>query len=142
MQFQKSKAHRAVNFITERLSGSTRKTLYRHLQVDDFPSYYYRSLFITGAEHWLPKVFNSNVEDAFFFKDVLSRSADIKLDEDGVMDIVRKMEFDIHLQRILLKVDRASMYHSLEVRVPLLSNEMIDLQYGPEFSRLYKQWTG
>jgi asparagine synthase (glutamine-hydrolysing) len=42
------------------------------------------------------------------------------------MNIVRKMEVDIHLQRILLKVDRASMFHSLEVRVPFLSNAMLD----------------
>lgn len=33
---------------------------------------------------------------------------------------LRKNELRVHLQRILLKVDRASMYHGLEVRVPLL----------------------
>jgi asparagine synthase (glutamine-hydrolysing) len=32
-----------------------------------------------------------------------------------------------HLTRVLLKVDRASMYHSLEVRVPLLDREVIDV---------------
>jgi asparagine synthase (glutamine-hydrolysing) len=47
------------------------------------------------------------------------------LDENGIMNVVRKLEFDLHLQRILIKVDRSSMYHSLEVRVPILSNEMI-----------------
>lgn len=33
---------------------------------------------------------------------------------------LRANELRVHLQRILLKVDRASMYHGLEVRVPLL----------------------
>ena len=45
---------------------------------------------------------------------------------------MRKIEFDVHLQRILLKVDRASMYFSQEVRVPLLSNNVINksLEYS------------
>ena len=50
----------------------------------------------------------------------------LQTDAQSLMNVVRKLEFDIHLQRILLKVDRASMYHSLEVRVPLLSNAVID----------------
>jgi len=35
-------------------------------------------------------------------------------------------EFEVHLGRILLKMDRASMFHSLEVRTPLLDKEIID----------------
>jgi asparagine synthase (glutamine-hydrolysing) len=33
---------------------------------------------------------------------------------------------NINLQRILLKVDRSGMYNSIEVRVPYLSNKVID----------------
>jgi asparagine synthase (glutamine-hydrolysing) len=40
---------------------------------------------------------------------------------------VRWNEFRLHLARVLLKVDRASMHHSLEVRVPLLDREVIDV---------------
>ena len=70
-------------------------------------------------------VFN-NIEEAFFLKELYHEDGALKVDEQQVMNILRKLEFDLHLQRILIKVDRASMYHSLEVRVPILSNEMID----------------
>jgi asparagine synthase (glutamine-hydrolysing) len=39
---------------------------------------------------------------------------------------LRWNEFVGHLTMVLLKVDRASMHHSLEVRVPLLDREVID----------------
>jgi len=46
---------------------------------------------------------------------------------DEVAQWMRWNEFVGHLERVLLKVDRASMYHSLEVRVPLLDREVIDV---------------
>ena len=39
---------------------------------------------------------------------------------------LRKNEFYGHLQRVLLKVDRASMAHGIEVRVPFLDKRIID----------------
>ena len=39
----------------------------------------------------------------------------------------RLSEFECHLPYVLMKVDRASMYHSLEVRVPFLDREVIEV---------------
>jgi asparagine synthase (glutamine-hydrolysing) len=125
MMFRKNKLERVLAFGKEKLSGGKRVVRKRHLQVDDFPSYYYRSLFITGAEQWLPSLFEHKIDPAFFLQKTYEESS-TTFDEKQVMNVLRKMEIDLHLQRILLKVDRASMYHSLEVRVPLLSNAVID----------------
>jgi asparagine synthase (glutamine-hydrolysing) len=47
-------------------------------------------------------------------------------DLDETADWIRWTEFTNHLTMVLLKVDRASMYHSLEVRGPLLDRDVID----------------
>ena len=46
---------------------------------------------------------------------------------------MRWNEFQFHLARVLAKVDRASMYHSLEVRVPLLDREVIDVAWRTDW---------
>ncbi|MGI9301317.1 MAG: asparagine synthase (glutamine-hydrolyzing) [Gammaproteobacteria bacterium] len=46
---------------------------------------------------------------------------------DRTAQWLRWNEFVCHLPMVLQKVDRASMYHSLEVRVPLLDREVIDV---------------
>lgn len=126
MLFKHNRLIRLLTFGKEKITTAKRIARRRHLQVGNFPAYYYRSLFITGAEYWLPRLFEEKVEEAFFLKELYSEGGALDVNELQLMNILRKLEVDLHLQRILLKVDRSSMYHSLEVRVPILSNSMID----------------
>lgn len=45
---------------------------------------------------------------------------------DSLAQWLRSVEVRGHLEKVLMKVDRASMFHSLEVRVPLLDLELVD----------------
>jgi asparagine synthase (glutamine-hydrolysing) len=49
------------------------------------------------------------------------------LEPDQTAQWLRWNEFAGYLTMILMKVDRASMYHSLEVRVPLLDKEVVEV---------------
>jgi len=48
-------------------------------------------------------------------------------DPDAVAYWTRQNEFRLHLARTLQKVDSSSMFHSLEVRVPLLDAEVMEI---------------
>jgi asparagine synthase (glutamine-hydrolysing) len=84
--------------------------------------HWYRAKHSRLSEHWLERLFPDlppwGEETRLFDYD--------GADPDETADWMRWNEYVGHLTMVLLKVDRASMYHSLEVRVPLLDREVID----------------
>jgi asparagine synthase (glutamine-hydrolysing) len=58
-----------------------------------------------------------------------SECISIKTDKE-LFNYLRWNEFNAHMQRVLIKVDRMSMANSLEVRVPFLDKQMIDFAWS------------
>jgi len=84
---------------------------------------WYRAKHTRMPETWLRQLFPTLPAwpQAFDLYDYRGAQA------DATAQWLRWNEFTGHLTMVLLKVDRASMYNSLEVRVPLLDREVIDV---------------
>lgn len=92
---------------------------------NNFKEYYLSRQSIPGAERWARQLLmDYNEHPVPYFAKTLTGNVTTKR---SAMRFARALEFHIHLQRVLLKVDRAGMYHSLEVRTPILSRPMIEL---------------
>lgn len=122
--YQNNPFQKKVQLLTSKINNRHSVELKRHWKTAHFLDYYYSMMGITGALAWLPKIMNVKPEKSFFLQKHFKNTFQLSVDDQ--MNEVRKLEMDLHLQRILLKVDRAGMFHSLEIRVPFLSNAMLD----------------
>lgn len=117
---------RFIMIVMSRVKG--KKIPFRLLMFSGFVDYYLSAQGQTGNRDWLKKLLiNSGKFKSTFY--VTKYNKPNSLEE--ALETAREIECDIHLQRVLLKVDRASMFHSLEVRTPMLSVEFLNkaLQY-------------
>ncbi|MBX2932309.1 MAG: asparagine synthase (glutamine-hydrolyzing) [Chitinophagaceae bacterium] len=139
---QKNKLFLSAKYLTEKLLNRERTIAQRHLQSNGLIDYYYKRLFIAGASVYAKDILKDfTIPKPYFVKEMLQNTFDFNNNVEA-MNIIRKLEVDLHLQRILIKVDRASMFHSLEVRVPLLDNDMIDFSTAMTFKECLINNTG
>lgn len=90
------------------------------IRFKNFDEYYLNKQGLPGNIIWVKELFNKSLINEHPMMYHLTDNSDF-------MGRARQIEFNIHLQRVLIKVDRASMFHSIEVRTPFLSNKFINL---------------
>ena len=128
--FNSSKLSRFARIWKGRLNGI--KIPVQLLHFENFQQYYLSKQGIPGAEYWTGLLLGKAIHpEPPFFAKLIAREVSV---EKPAMLYARAMEYHIHMQRVLLKVDRASMYHSLEVRTPVLSRQMIRISKRYQYS--------
>ncbi len=135
------RARLMVEFIASRSVGKKNfpVSLLRYKSLTEM---FYNHLTVSGSQYWKPRILRESIASKPYFFDISLRAEDGLDNAQAFMNIMRKLEFDLHLQRVLIKVDRASMYHSLEVRVPLLSNAMLEASTHYSFTDCFSDEEG
>ena len=134
-EFRYPRPWRLIRELTRRLSGATPMGSLRLNSLGDRQ----RAALSRLPEKWLRRVFPGRSPWPSDYH-VFEYDGH---DQDDAAQWLRWNEFVGHLDGVLLKVDRASMYNALEVRVPLLDREVIDvavqLDWRDCFDPVYRQ---
>lgn len=98
---------------------------YNYKYLKDFITAKHLHIFKSDLDAFFPETsFSKDLENLYQFDNRISRPK--------LLHELRYNELNAHLQRVLIKVDRMSMAHSLEVRVPFLDKECMDLAWAIE----------
>jgi asparagine synthase (glutamine-hydrolysing) len=123
-----------AKFIEKSTSNRVSRKFIERLSNDPLEVY---SVLIGGPTHHQAKLFckkfglDENYDPFWFFRNYFNETF------DGVTSL-RYLDFHTYLPEfILTKTDRVSMAHSLEVRVPFLSRELVEFAFGLPESLLY-----
>lgn len=128
--FNSSKIKKLSDIIKGR--AVRRKIPFRLLKYKSFNDYYLSKQGIPGSEYWNDRLMPQFKDSP---KPYLAKLINREVPTlTSAMLYAREVEYHIHMQRVLLKVDRASMYHSLEVRTPILSRQMINISKRYQYS--------
>lgn len=139
-KFYRSKAINISEYLLSKINLAQKKISKQFLKAETFADFYFNSMFIYGSAIWQKKIFPVNPAEVYFNKIIKSQKVANTL--DSAMNTIWNYEMNIHLQRILLKMDRASMYHSLEARVPYLSNELLSFASNMHWKQCIQQKIG
>lgn len=128
---------RLIKILLKRIQGN--KVPLALMKFRKFGEYYLSKQGIPGSLYWTKRINKKRPTNSPYWYKITN---DKLASQEKALQFARQLEFHIHLQRVLLKVDRASMFHSLEVRTPLLSQQLIEYSNNLKFNDCVANSTG